>query len=97
MTRCKNCKYLSETFVMHNIHGHNEKGICLMNFTGACPYEKCEYCKYLTKLYVPPIDVYKNIPKDAFVCTLFLKEANQVQYLDTKDGMCEMFTEKINE
>lgn len=55
--------------------------------------EECKNCKYLIRLYVPPIDAYADIPKDAFVCTLFLGEG-QVQYIDDDTGMCECFTER---
>ena len=55
---------------------------------------KCADCRFCTKLYVPPCDCYKDIPKDAYVCTVFLKDADRVQYLEDDQSICEMFTEK---
>lgn len=55
---------------------------------------KCKDCKYIRGLYVPPIDAYKDIPKDKFVCTLFEGEDNRVMYLEDDKGMCECFSRK---
>ena len=57
-------------------------------------YEKCKNCIYCKKLYVPPCDCYNEIPKDAYVCTLFL-ENEKVMYMGTNKLMCEMFTRKM--
>lgn len=51
--------------------------------------EKCANCRHLKKLYVPPI--HKDIPRNAFVCDLFIKEGNQVMYLSDDTGRCECF------
>ena len=56
--------------------------------------EGCEYCVHRIKLYVPPIEAYKDIPKDAYVCDFFLKESGRVQYNGKGYGMCECFTPK---
>ena len=56
--------------------------------------EKCANCKHCVKLYVPPCDCFKDIPKDSFACKLFLNEAKQVMYLYNDQGMCEMWTQK---
>jgi hypothetical protein len=45
-------------------------------------------------MYVPPCDCFKDIPKDSFVCTAFLKEVNEVQYLGSDQGMCEVWAQK---
>ena len=58
--------------------------------------EQCKNCVFCTELYVPPIKCFENIPKNAYVCTLFLEEANRVQYLGDNTGRCEMFL-KIKE
>lgn len=52
--------------------------------------EKCEYCKHCVRLYVPPIEAYKDIPSNTYVCTLFLSEG-RVMYIDDNQGKCEMF------
>lgn len=56
--------------------------------------ESCSNCKHCVKMYVPPCDCFKYIPKDSFVCTAFLKEVNEVQYLGNDQGMCEVWTQK---
>ena len=53
--------------------------------------EKCKNCRYFKKLYVPPLEEFELIPKDAYVCGLFYDEG-EVQYLGfDENGMCEMF------
>ena len=59
--------------------------------------ETCADCKYCVKLYVPPCKCFKDIPKDAYVCSLFLKEANRVQWLGDNRGFCEMFTQNVEQ
>lgn len=56
--------------------------------------EKCKNCKFCAKLYVPPHPDFKRIPKNKYVCTLFLKSDDQVMYLQSDELMCEMFTPK---
>lgn len=51
---------------------------------------QCKNCIYLTKLYVPPI---YDLPKDKWVCTLFL-DKGRVMYLDSDKDMCEEFNGK---
>ena len=51
----------------------------------------CAECVFCSKLYVPPAKCFNDIPKDSYVCTLFLKETNSVQYLGDDSGRCEMF------
>lgn len=60
--------------------------------------EICSRCKFCTKLYVPPCKYLDNIPKDAYVCTVWLLtgEDNSVQYLENDQSFCEMFTKKGN-
>lgn len=55
--------------------------------------ETCATCKYIRPLYVPPIDAYKDIPKDKYVCALFA-EIGHVMYMDDDKDMCEMYTQK---
>lgn len=57
----------------------------------------CKDCIYFKKMYVPPLDMYNNIPKDGYVCTLF--QEIEVMWLGTKDqgaevGLCECFMPK---
>ena len=54
--------------------------------------ETCADCKYCTKLYVPPCKRYEYLPKDAYVCTLFIKDAEQVMFLEDTKSLCEMHT-----
>lgn len=56
--------------------------------------EECKNCKYYAWLYVPPLNEYESIPKNAFVCTYFLRSDGQVMYLGNGKGMCECFTER---
>jgi len=55
--------------------------------------EDCSNCVYLMRLYVPPINTYKDVPKDAYVCGLFASEG-EVLYKSINHGMCECFTSK---
>lgn len=57
--------------------------------------EDCSNCALIRRLYVPPLDKYKNIPKDAYVCTLFINDPydKTVMFMDSKHGMCECFTD----
>lgn len=55
---------------------------------------QCKDCKFIRKLYVPPIDAYKDIPKDAFVCNLFEQEDNRVTYMNSDTEMCECFSRR---
>lgn len=55
--------------------------------------EKCEYCNHCLRLYVPPIEAYKDIPSNAYVCDA-LRAEGQVLYMDDNQGKCEMFTPK---
>ena len=58
-------------------------------------FQNCECCK---KLYVPPSWEYEDIPKDSYVCTLFLGNSDEVMYLGSKIGeegsVCEEWREK---
>ena len=61
--------------------------------------ERCDQCKYYTKLYVPPVKWFDNIPKDAYVCSAFMLEVNRVQWLGREsegvgEGMCECFSRR---
>ena len=62
--------------------------------------ENCENCRFCKKLYVPPIDYFKNIPKDRYVCSLMVETENSedVQYLgektDIEKGYCEIYIKK---
>ena len=59
--------------------------------------ETCAECKFCTKLYVPPCECFEDIPKDAYVCTIWLLtgQADEVQYLGDNKGFCEMFSKKV--
>lgn len=54
----------------------------------------CANCEHRIKLYVPPVKEFENIPKDKYVCKVFLQEAREVQYLDGSNGFCEMYQER---
>lgn len=62
--------------------------------------ERCSECEYCATLYIPPAKIFDKVievcggTKASNVCTLFLDEANEVQYLGSEDGMCEVFTRK---
>lgn len=56
----------------------------------------CKDCKYCAVLYIPPCECYATVTKvcdGKYVCTIFAED-NQVQYLGSNNGMCEMFTER---
>lgn len=55
---------------------------------------RCLDCKYCAKFYVPPCECYKDMPKDGYVCTLFLEEANEVMWLEHGEIGCEVFSER---
>lgn len=57
--------------------------------------DDCANCALLKQLYVPPLEIYQNIPKDAYVCTLFMNDSygNSVMFKESKHGMCECFTD----
>ena len=60
---------------------------------------KCENCKWFKQLYVPNLNIYRNIPKDAYICGFYLRNNEQAMYLGTekqgaKLGMCEYFCQK---
>lgn len=56
--------------------------------------ESCITCKYCMKLYVAPVEIFKHIPKDSYVCNMFNKteNVNRVDYIDNGRGMCEMYS-----
>ena len=60
---------------------------------------KCADCKYIRKLYVPPLQFYKDIPKDGFVCVCNIEPGgNQVMWLGkSSNGCCELFEEREDE
>lgn len=53
----------------------------------------CASCRYCMKLYVPPTNENKDVPKDSYVCTIFLNE-KQIMYLKDNKGICEMYSNK---
>lgn len=62
--------------------------------------ECCRNCKYCKVLYVPPAKYFDEVTKavggekTSYVCSVFIDEANRVQFLGDDSGMCEMFTKK---
>ena len=54
--------------------------------------ERCENCKFCSKLYIPPRHTVKAEYK--YCCTLFLKSDNEVMQMDSNIGCCECFTER---
>lgn len=57
----------------------------------------CKTCKWCLKLYVPPVKMYDDIPKDSYVCGLFIRESGDVQYLGDDSGMCEVYSPKVGD
>jgi hypothetical protein len=61
---------------------------------------KCGKCIFCKVLYIPPAKCYRAFTrvcggkKNAYVCTLSVDEDNQVQFLGSDEGCCEMFTDK---
>ena len=62
--------------------------------------ECCANCKYCKTLYVPPSDEFTEVrqavkgTKSAYVCSAYIEQSGEVQYLGDNNGMCEVFTER---
>ena len=54
--------------------------------------ETCADCIHCLKLYVAPC--YTEVPSDRYVCDIFAKEANRIDYISDNKGFCECFTRK---
>lgn len=59
--------------------------------------ERCKNCRYLKKLYVPPVPMFNEMPKDGYVCDVFGYEGEVMWLGKAKDielGHCEVFSKK---
>ena len=59
--------------------------------------ECCGNCKHFRRMYVPPIEAYKDMPTDGFVCGVSVDgDEYCVMWLgrgeEATRGMCEVFS-----